>query len=107
MITGKLDLFGEADLDQMSAGVFRILEHTGMRVYSEEFLDSLSKAGADVERSTQTVRFPARMIEDLIAERTVPAQEPEEEQGQGTREYQPPLWIAITPFFHDSYSTLP
>jgi len=103
LITGKLNIFSEADLDQMSAGVFRILEHTGIRVHSEEFLASLARAGANVDGSTHVVKFQAQMIEDMISERlsVLDSNDSEAEAGNGSGAYEPPLWIAITPFFHD------
>lgn len=99
MITGTLRLFTEAQLDQLHAAVLRVLEQTGMRVYSDAFLDALAGAGTSVDRAHGVARFAPRLVEAMLAERRqrLPAREVAEPES----EYKLGLSGVIAPHFHD------
>ncbi|MFP4521171.1 MAG: trimethylamine methyltransferase family protein [Fibrobacterota bacterium] len=45
----------------------RLLERSGMIVYSATAMDALEKAGAEIDRENRKARFPSAMVEDAIA----------------------------------------
>ena len=62
----RLEIFSEADLDDIHRSTLDVLEHTGVFVESDEALDVLSDGGCRVDRETKTVRFPPHIVEDAI-----------------------------------------
>ncbi len=101
MITGTLRLFSEGDLDRLHGATLRVLERTGIKVYSDAFLEGLARAGARVDQAAGIARFPARMVEGLIAERCRRAWVPERERGEPLGEQKIGLSGVIAPFYHD------
>ena len=99
MITGKLSLFTEEDLDRLSSAVFHILEHTGIQVHGEEFLDALAGMGAQVDKAYKSVKFPRRLVEEFTEARRKKPAEPPERRHEG--EYAPAVGCVIAPFLHD------
>lgn len=57
----------DGDMKQIADEAFRILEQSGMAVYTEEGFEALKKAGADVDESTRIVKMPRSLVEDAIA----------------------------------------
>ena len=99
MITGKLKLFSEDDLDRLHAAVLRILEETGIQVRDDEFLDALAKTPARVDKARRMVRFPAREVEAFLEERRQRRPEPHVRPREGG--YEPAVGCVIAPFLHD------
>lgn len=100
MITGKLELFTEDDLDALEAAVLRVLERTGMRVLHPEFLHGLAIAGAPIDETKRVARYPARMVSELIDERRDSVSRDSDPAPPGEA-YRPGLAAVIAPFIHD------
>lgn len=62
----RLEIFSDADLDDIHRSTLEVLEHTGVFVESDEALDVLSDGGCRVDRETKTVKFPPHIVEDAI-----------------------------------------
>jgi trimethylamine--corrinoid protein Co-methyltransferase len=103
MITGMLQLFNDQELDRLQAGVFKVLENTGVSVHNDTFLSALSASSALTHqgRSTQVVKFPGHMVEELIAERRLQHWTPLREQGDLAPKEEIGLSGVIAPFFYD------
>ena len=99
MITGKLSLFAEADLDRLHDAVIRILRDTGIQVHSDAFLEALANTGAQVDKARRGVRFPADLVERFIEERRNNPLPPPERDHRGS--YAPSVGCVIAPFLHD------
>jgi len=56
----------DADVKQIEAAAFRVLEKSGMLVYSKTARNAFSSAGADVDEATCRVRLPQGLVEDAI-----------------------------------------
>lgn len=57
----------EQEVDRIVRDALRILESTGMWVYSSRAREALRAAGAHVDDEKNTVRFPKGLVEDAIA----------------------------------------
>lgn len=101
MITGKLNLFTEADLDRLESAVLRVLENTGLRVCDQTFLDGLEKLGARVDSSRQLARFPRYLVEALIEERRTTQSGAELQPTEPDADYKTSAGTVIAPFVHD------
>jgi trimethylamine---corrinoid protein Co-methyltransferase len=101
MITGTLHLFSDQDLDRLQRGVLRVLEETGLRVYSDEFLDALAATEARVDRASGVVKFPARMVEAFIEERCRQQWVAPRERGEPEPKEKIGLSGVIAPFVFD------
>jgi trimethylamine--corrinoid protein Co-methyltransferase len=62
----RLEVFGDADLDDIHRGTLEVLERTGVFVESEEALDVLADGGCRVDRGTKTVKIPPHIVEDAL-----------------------------------------
>ncbi|MBK0399829.1 trimethylamine methyltransferase family protein [Limibaculum sp. M0105] len=60
-------LFSREELDQIDATSMRILEELGIELMSPRACDVLERAGAEVDRSTQTVRMDRGLVAELVA----------------------------------------
>jgi len=65
-VGARLEIFSEADLDDIHRSTLEVLEHTGVFVESDDALDVLSDGGCRVDRETKTVKFPPHIVEDAI-----------------------------------------
>ncbi len=57
----------DSDTRRIAAAAFKVLETSGMAVYSDTAFEALRAAGAAVDAATRIVRFPRAMVEDAIA----------------------------------------
>ena len=57
----------DADEKTMAEAALRVLEESGMAVYSKTARDAFNKAGADVDESTCLVKLPRSLVEDAVA----------------------------------------
>ncbi len=55
------------DVKTIADEAFRILEKSGMAVYTDEGFEALKKAGAEVDESSRIVKMPRSFVEDAIA----------------------------------------
>jgi trimethylamine---corrinoid protein Co-methyltransferase len=62
----RLEVFSDADLDDIHRGTLEVLDRTGVFVESDEALDVLADGGCRVERDTRSVRIPPHIVEDAI-----------------------------------------
>lgn len=62
----SINMFSPDELEEIHSATLEVLEQAGIRVFSDEALDILDGAGATVERSTNTVRFPQYLVDDAI-----------------------------------------
>ena len=62
----RLEVFSDADLDDIHRGTLEVLERTGVFVESEEALDVLADGGCRVDRETKTVKIPPHIVEDAV-----------------------------------------
>jgi trimethylamine---corrinoid protein Co-methyltransferase len=63
----QVNLFSESDLDLIHQLSLKILDNPGMRIISKSLREALKKEGAVVDDPSETVRFPARLVEETIA----------------------------------------
>jgi trimethylamine--corrinoid protein Co-methyltransferase len=56
----------EQDVPKIASAALDVLEKSGMLVYSDDGLEALRKAGANVDEGSRVVRFPRSMVEDAI-----------------------------------------
>lgn len=101
MVSGTLHLFSDADLDRLYDGVLHILSQTGLRVYHDKFLESLTGTLASVSKSEHLVKFPAQMVEDFLSERRRQPWLPERETGSPEQKEKIGLSGVIAPFYYD------
>lgn len=57
----------EQEVKKMADSAFRILEESGMAVYSPTAFEALTEAGAEVSDEENVVKLPRSMVEDAIA----------------------------------------
>jgi len=62
----RLEVFSDADLDDIHRGTLEVLDRTGVFVESDEALDVLADGGCRVDRDTRTVRIPPHIVEDAV-----------------------------------------
>ena len=62
----RLEVFSDADLDDIHRGTLEVLDRTGVFVESGEALDVFADGGCRVDRDTRTVRIPPHIVEDAI-----------------------------------------
>ena len=59
-------MFSHDELEEIHLATLEILGQTGIKVFCDEALEILAGAGAAVDRTGFTVRFPQHMVEDAI-----------------------------------------
>jgi len=57
----------DGEVKQMANAAFRVLEESGMAVYSSTALEAFKEAGAEVSEEENRVKLPRSMVEDAIA----------------------------------------
>jgi len=57
----------EADVKKVVDEAFRVLEKSGMSVYSQTGREAFRKAGAEIDEATCRVKMPRSLVEDAIA----------------------------------------
>lgn len=62
----RLEVFSDADLDDIHRGTLEVLERTGVFVESDDALDVMADGGCRVDRETKTVRIAPHIVEDAI-----------------------------------------
>ena len=67
MLSPKITLFSQNQLDMLKTKVFELLEKRGVKMDHPEVLSILEKAGARVNFSSKIVRFPKSIIEEQIS----------------------------------------
>ena len=67
----RLEVFSDADLDDIHRGTLEVLERTGVFVESDEALDVMADGGCQVDRENKTVKIPPHVVEDAV--RAAPA----------------------------------
>ena len=55
------------DVRKIVDGALRILEKSGLAVYSPSAFRAFKEAGADTDAETQLVRLPRSLVEDAVA----------------------------------------
>lgn len=63
----SLSVLSEAEIARMHEKTLEVFEDVGVVVAHAEALDKLKRAGAKVEETSGKVRFPAKMVDELIA----------------------------------------
>jgi trimethylamine---corrinoid protein Co-methyltransferase len=63
----RLQVFSDADLDDIHRGTLEVLERTGVFVESDEALDVMADGGCRVDRETKVVTIPPQIVEDALA----------------------------------------
>jgi len=53
--------------EQIHTAALDILADPGLKIFSDDLLDALAKAGATVDKSTQVAQFPAKLVEETLA----------------------------------------
>ena len=56
----------EADVRRVAEDSFRILEESGMLVFSKTAREAFRRAGADVNETDRVVKLPRSLVEDAI-----------------------------------------
>ena len=62
----SLNVFTDAELDDIHLGSLEVLERTGVWVEADDALDLFSDGGCIVDRETRMVRIPPYLVEDAI-----------------------------------------
>ncbi len=62
----RLEVFTDADLDDIHRATLEVLERTGVFVESDEALDVFADGGCRVDRQTKVVKIPPHIVEDAI-----------------------------------------
>ena len=62
----SLNMFSDDELQAIHYATLDVLETVGVKVFCNEALEILDGAGCDVDRSTNTVRFPQHLVEDAL-----------------------------------------
>jgi trimethylamine--corrinoid protein Co-methyltransferase len=62
----RLQVFSDADLDDIHRGTLEVLDRTGVFVESDEALDVMADGGCRVDRETKTVKVPPHVVEDSL-----------------------------------------
>ena len=62
----SLNVFTEAELDDIHLGSLEVLERTGVWVEADDALDIFSDGGCVVDRETRMVRIPPHLVEESI-----------------------------------------
>ncbi|MBN1555901.1 MAG: trimethylamine methyltransferase family protein [Phycisphaerae bacterium] len=62
----SLAILNEDEIQALHQQTLWVLEHVGCRVASKEFRVALRKAGAKVDDASETARFPAKMVDEMI-----------------------------------------
>lgn len=55
-----------ADLDNIHGATLKVLQHTGIRVYSHDALEIYASGGADVDFHSGLVRIPPYLVEECV-----------------------------------------
>jgi len=63
----RWDVLSPAELERIHEASLEILEETGARFPSERALDVLGAGGCEVDRATQVVRFPRKVVMEAVA----------------------------------------
>ena len=61
------NLFTDDDLDRLDDAARHILTRVGVLIQGDRILDALESRGATVDRAKQHVRFPVRLLDELLA----------------------------------------
>src|SRR5664280_643247 len=62
----RLEVFTDADLDDIHRATLEVLERTGVFVESDDALDVMADGGCRVDRETKIVKIPPHIVEDAI-----------------------------------------
>ena len=62
----SVNVFTEAELDDIHLATLEVLERTGVFVEADEALDIFSDAGCNVDREGRRVKIPPHLVEDAI-----------------------------------------
>ena len=62
-----LRVFTDSDMEHIHELSLKILANPGMRILSAGLREALKKSGASVDPLSETVRFPAQLVEETIA----------------------------------------
>ncbi len=62
----RLQVFSDADLDDLHRGTLEVLERTGVFVESDQALDVMADGGCRVDRETRVVKISPHIVEDAI-----------------------------------------
>ena len=62
----RLEVFTDADLDDIHRATLEVLERTGVFVESNEALDIFSDGGCRVDREAKVAKIPPHVVEDAI-----------------------------------------
>lgn len=62
----NLKMFSTDELEEIHYSTLEVMETIGIQVFCDDAMDILEGAGAEVDRNTNTVRFPQWMVEDAI-----------------------------------------
>ena len=62
----SLNVFTEAELDDIHFATLEVLDRTGVFVEADEAIDIFSDAGCPVDRERRIVRIPSHLVEDAI-----------------------------------------
>jgi len=57
----------EDDVKKIADAAFRVLEESGMFVYSEMAREAFKRAGANVDQQTSRIKLPRSLVEDAVA----------------------------------------
>jgi len=63
---GRLKIGTDDDLVRLNDAAWRVLEHTGFKVYSKRLLDKLDAFGARVDHDTMIAKFPRELLNETL-----------------------------------------
>jgi len=100
-----INILTESDLDRLAEATLSTLERAGVMYQSDEILDALDRAGAEVDRATRRARLPRRLIEDILERQRAdagPAGPPAERREPGPADGPlPGIHNQVAQFYYD------
>ena len=64
----KLNVLSEPEIERFHQKTLEVFEKVGIKVTHDEVLKKLAKAGAKVNQTSQIAKFPAKMVEEMLAQ---------------------------------------
>ena len=64
----RWDVLSPSELERIHEATLEVMEETGVRFPSERAMDALEKGGCAVDRATQIVRLPRKVVMDAVAQ---------------------------------------
>ena len=65
----RREFMNSNQLNEIASAVFDVLENVGIKIENETILETVAKQGVIVDKQSQVVKFPSKLLEDFLAKR--------------------------------------